>query len=105
LLSRLLARLTGEDPLDWAISGGEDYVLLFTVPPVRESEMLELCSRLLDLRPFVRPPGEIAKQLIQDLAAEPDLRPIMVDSEWTAYARTDFMRYPLPELGSLYLLR
>lgn len=30
--ARELARLTGHDPLEWALSGGEDYELVFTLP-------------------------------------------------------------------------
>jgi len=57
---------------------------------------------LLRLRPFVRSQGEVAKLLIRDLA-KPGFRPIVVDSEWTAYARTDLMRYPLPEYSAYTL--
>jgi len=64
---------------------------------------LGMRTGLLGLRPFLRPPGEIAKQLIRDLGAETDIRPIVVDSEWTAYARTDFVRRPVPELGAYTL--
>ena len=31
--TRLVAQAAGVDPLDWALSGGEDYELLFTAPP------------------------------------------------------------------------
>jgi thiamine-monophosphate kinase len=30
---RLAARLTGKDPLDFALSGGEDFELLFSISP------------------------------------------------------------------------
>ncbi len=46
-----LAGRVGRDPLDWAVSGGEDYVLLFTVPPASEKRMLSLCRREMGLRP------------------------------------------------------
>ncbi|MBK5093005.1 MAG: thiamine-phosphate kinase [Actinobacteria bacterium] len=35
---RALAGEVGEDPLNWALSGGEDYELLFTAPPGRFDE-------------------------------------------------------------------
>ncbi|MCJ7745633.1 MAG: thiamine-phosphate kinase [Actinobacteria bacterium] len=35
---RALAGEVGEDPLDWALAGGEDYELLFTAPPGRFDE-------------------------------------------------------------------
>jgi thiamine-monophosphate kinase len=35
---RALAVEVGEDPLNWALSGGEDYELLFTAPPGRFDE-------------------------------------------------------------------
>jgi len=36
------ARLTGHDPLAWAISGGEDFELLFTSTPESDSEILHI---------------------------------------------------------------
>lgn len=40
-ISASLRRL-GEDPIDFALHGGEDYQLLFTVPPAKESEVIKL---------------------------------------------------------------
>ncbi|MGD9949533.1 MAG: thiamine-phosphate kinase [Desulfobulbus sp.] len=36
------ARLTGHDPLGWAIGGGEDFELLFTAAPESESRILQI---------------------------------------------------------------
>ncbi|MDP9380303.1 MAG: thiamine-phosphate kinase [Chloroflexota bacterium] len=33
--ARAVARLSGRDPVEWALSGGEDYELLFSAPPDR----------------------------------------------------------------------
>ncbi|MGQ9778550.1 MAG: thiamine-phosphate kinase [Bacillota bacterium] len=37
--TREAARLLGRDPLDWALYGGEDYELLFALPPGRAEEV------------------------------------------------------------------
>ncbi|MFH2099414.1 MAG: AIR synthase-related protein, partial [Pseudomonadota bacterium] len=42
--SREAADALGKDLLDWSLSGGEDYELLFTVPP----EQVEMAIRLLN---------------------------------------------------------
>ncbi|MDF1535998.1 MAG: thiamine-phosphate kinase [bacterium] len=40
-----LADANGKDPLDWALAGGEDYSLLFTVPPEKEEKLAALVQR------------------------------------------------------------
>lgn len=41
--ARSLARAAGRDVRDWALSGGEDFVLLFCVPAGREEEVRAAC--------------------------------------------------------------
>lgn len=41
-----VARRLGVDPLPWALGGGEDYQLLFTVPPHRQQELAPVLSPL-----------------------------------------------------------
>jgi thiamine-monophosphate kinase len=57
---RRLALSAGRDPLDWALSGGEDYVLLFCVPSDREAEAIRLCEKELEIQ--VVPIGTIGKE-------------------------------------------
>ena len=49
---RALARQLGLDPLEWGARGGEDYVLLFTVPAEREAELLRRCQEQLPTPPI-----------------------------------------------------
>lgn len=49
--AKKLAIFSGLDARDWALSGGEDYVLLFTVPPQREAECRQACREQLNLDP------------------------------------------------------
>ena len=52
---------------------------------------------VLQLRPLLRPAEDIEKDLVRQLA---DTRTsLVVDTEWTAYARTDFIRYDLADEG------
>jgi thiamine-monophosphate kinase len=39
------ARLTGQDPERWAISGGEDYELLFTASPEHSAQLTEIAGQ------------------------------------------------------------
>ena len=55
--ARRLAKLEGKDPVDWALSGGEDYVLLFCVPAGKETEAREVCLSELGLE--ISPVGAI----------------------------------------------
>jgi len=41
--ARRFAVLAGTEPLEWALAGGEEYCLLFCVPPARRAEALEAC--------------------------------------------------------------
>ncbi|MHC4593053.1 MAG: spermidine synthase family protein, partial [Planctomycetota bacterium] len=50
-------------------------------------------TNLFRVRPFVDPDLHVAKRMVSELADE-HARPLVVDSEWTAYARTDLVRYP-----------
>ncbi len=43
--ARALGCVLGAGPLDLALHGGEDYELLFTVPPSREPDLARLCRR------------------------------------------------------------
>jgi thiamine-monophosphate kinase len=47
--ARRLAARDGLDPRDWALSGGEDYVLMFCVPEEKQAQMQAVCSRELGL--------------------------------------------------------
>ncbi len=40
--ARAVAEALGKDPLEWALSGGEDYELLFTAPPDKAKELAAL---------------------------------------------------------------
>lgn len=40
-----LAGANGKDPLDWALTGGEDYSLLFTVSPEKDDKIAALVER------------------------------------------------------------
>jgi thiamine-monophosphate kinase len=40
-----LAEDNGKDPLQWALAGGEDYSLLFTVPPEKEDKLAALVEK------------------------------------------------------------
>jgi hypothetical protein len=51
----------------------------------------------LQLRPLASPSGDIEKDMLRDLSDT--RRVLLIDTEWTAYARTDFIRYELPEEG------
>src|SRR5262249_53548228 len=42
--TRTVARALGVDPLDWALSGGEDYELLFTATPERAPDLARLVT-------------------------------------------------------------
>ncbi len=46
---RQAARLSGVDPLDWALRGGEDFELIFTAPPQAEAALHQL-ARDCDLQ-------------------------------------------------------
>ena len=43
--ARDVAEALGKDPLEWALSGGEDYELLFTAPPDKAEELAALVHR------------------------------------------------------------
>ena len=47
---RAVAKALNTDPLVWALSGGEDFELLLTTPPVTAAELLERVPRELDLQ-------------------------------------------------------
>jgi thiamine-monophosphate kinase len=57
--TRAVARVLGVDPLDWALSGGEDYELLFTAAPDHAADLARLVTertgtpvhRLGEIRP------------------------------------------------------
>lgn len=49
---RWIARALGRSPLPWAISGGEDFHLLWTVAPAREAAARRIAARILGHLPF-----------------------------------------------------
>jgi predicted membrane-bound spermidine synthase len=55
-------------------------------------------SGALQLRPLTAPARDIEKDMVRDLS-DPK-RAVLIDTEWTAYARTDFIRYELPDEGA-----
>lgn len=57
--ARSLGRRARRDPVDWALSGGEDYVLLFTVPEDR-AEAMEAAVRA-ELRLALHPVGRLVE--------------------------------------------
>ena len=44
-----LAGLAGQDAIDWGLTGGEDYCLLFCVPAALEAQARDLCQAELGL--------------------------------------------------------
>jgi thiamine-monophosphate kinase len=54
--AELVARRAGKDPVDWALYGGEDYELLFTVAP---GAMGEISAALLACGADCRPVGRV----------------------------------------------
>jgi len=54
---RRVAEAFGADPLDWVLGGGEDYVLLFSVPPDLEEQACFACKSELGLE--LLPVGQI----------------------------------------------
>jgi thiamine-monophosphate kinase len=45
--TRAVARAVGVDPLGWALSGGEDYELLFTAAPDHTADLIRLVTERL----------------------------------------------------------
>jgi thiamine-monophosphate kinase len=60
--TRAVARALGADPLDWALSGGEDYELLFTATAARAAELARAVTERTGTAVHsigeVRPPAE-----------------------------------------------
>ena len=70
-------------------------VMLFVSWPLSQE------SGVLQLRPLRAPASAIEKELVRDLS-DPR-RALLIDTDWTAYARTDFVRFELPDEGAYVL--
>ncbi len=86
--ARRLAALAGLDPRDWALSGGEDYCLLFCVPQEREAEAVEACRDELG--------AEITR--IGRIAAGSGVR-VLRDGAWTESSNQGYDHFASPEEG------
>lgn len=84
--ARALAAALGRDPCDWALAGGEDYCLLFTVAAPRETEALNRARSELGI--------EIHR--IGAIVAEPTVR-VLRDGAWTEPAVGGFDHFGRPE--------
>jgi thiamine-monophosphate kinase len=84
--ARKLAHDEGRDVRDWALSGGEDYVLLFSVSGGKEAQVQKACSDRLGLE--VRCIGSITKE-----------RRIMVrrDGKWSRVAPLGYDAFRMGE--------
>jgi thiamine-monophosphate kinase len=67
--TRVVARALGVDPLGWALSGGEDYELLFTAAPDHATDLARMVTERIGTPVHrigeVRPPGEGVRFLDQ----------------------------------------
>lgn len=97
-LAFLLGGLSAVSTLCWAVAQGNRLLLLvsaasvvicFALWPVTAS------YDLLRVRPVTSGAPEVAKPMLKDLA-DPGLNAQIIDSKWSAYARTDMVRYSLP---------
>ena len=78
---RALAGEVGEDPLDWALAGGEDYELLFTAPPVRFDEAVRCLADqgIPACRLGVMRPAAEGRVLVKDSGEKVDLEGVGYD--------------------------
>ncbi|MBM4318636.1 MAG: thiamine-phosphate kinase, partial [Deltaproteobacteria bacterium] len=83
-----LAAAAGLDARDWALSGGEDYVLLFCVRPGEVAELLAGCRAELGLAPTV----------VGTITAAPGLR-VRRDGVWQEACAQGFDHFKGPEGG------
>ena len=72
--TREVARAAGEDPLRWAMGGGEDYELLFTAPPERAARLAEAIEQAT--RTPVSVIGEVLPQAAGRRLVLPDGREV-----------------------------
>jgi thiamine-monophosphate kinase len=74
-----LGQIVGRDPRDWALAGGEDYVLLFCSPAENSSKIEKICQEELGIE--VRSIGVIKK----DLGIK-----VKKDGEWTKVEKSGY---------------
>jgi hypothetical protein len=106
LLAFLLGALAAFGAVCWAASRGKRLLLAVSIAGLAAlliSWPLAAKKDLLRIRPQVAGSLEVAKPMLQDLA-DPAQKAGIMESDWSAYARTDLVRYDLPHGSFVFQL-
>lgn len=84
----------------WALASGKKvllYAAIFTIALL--GVIWPVCQKanLLRIRPLTGGSEQVAKPMLKDLA-DPTQMARIIDTDWTAYARTDLVLYDAPEM-------